>query len=376
MKKRILCAVITAVLLMTSACGSTTIEESTTASATTTTMVTTETTTESTTEQTTALDSSLKLLSPTSAIQKLESNFSVSSYSGDYYFEDFLKAGGASSDEDIVNFLVEKMLTDNLGKLINVMGSGCSTLAVKNTDGGRYFGRNFDWKKCNGLIMVSKPSKGYKSVSTVNTDFITSSLDFEIDDSILRIAALYCPLDGMNEKGVCVSVNMVNDSAKINQNTDKPDITTTTAIRLILNKAATTQEAIDLLKSYDMHGSFGYMIHFAITDTTGHSVVAEYINNKLVITETPVVTNFYLTPGEKYGIGSKQSVTRYEILQKALKENDEMTFEQVRDAMSSVSKKNFNEFESTEWTAVFDQKNLTVTYYHRENYTKGYRIVL
>lgn len=39
-------------------------------------------------------------------------------------------------------------------------------------------------------------------------------------------AALYAPLDGMNEKGVAISVNMIQDSAVIDQNTEKPDITT------------------------------------------------------------------------------------------------------------------------------------------------------
>ena len=39
----------------------------------------------------------------------------------------------------------------------------------------------------------------------------------------------------MNEKGLAVSVNMIQDSEDINQDTAKPDITTTTAIRLLLD---------------------------------------------------------------------------------------------------------------------------------------------
>ena len=35
--------------------------------------------------------------------------------------------------------------------------------------------------------------------------------------------------------------------------------------------------------------------------------------------------------------------------------HDTMTAEEVRDALNSVSKNNFNEFESTEWSIVFDQ---------------------
>ena len=49
-----------------------------------------------------------------------------------------------------------------------------------------------------------------------------------------------------------------------------------------------------------------------------------------------------------------------------------MTAARVRDALDSVSKDNFGEFESTEWSVVFDQSALTATYYHRENYEKAY----
>ena len=92
------------------------------------------------------------------------------------------------------------------------------------------------------------------------------------------MAALYAPLDGMNEKGLAVSVNMIQDAASINQSTDKPDLTTTTAVRLLLNKAASVDEALVLLQQYDLHGSMGMMVHFALADTTGRGVVVEYID--------------------------------------------------------------------------------------------------
>ena len=53
-----------------------------------------------------------------------------------------------------------------------------------------------------------------------------------------------------------------------------------------------------------------------------------------------------------------------------------MTAFQVRDALDSVSKDNFGEFESTEWSVVFDQLALTAVYYHRENYGVGYSFKL
>ena len=47
------------------------------------------------------------------------------------------------------------------------------------------------------------------------------------------------------------------------------------------------------------------MHHLAISDHSGNSVVAEYVDQKLVVTKAPEVTNFLLAQGEKQGIGSK-----------------------------------------------------------------------
>lgn len=44
------------------------------------------------------------------------------------------------------------------------------------------------------------------------------------------------------------------------------------------------------------------VVHFAITDSSDNSVAVEYINNEMMVTETPVLTNFYLAEGEKQGI--------------------------------------------------------------------------
>lgn len=309
-----------------------------------------------------------------SQVTVLESGFSSASFSGDDGFEAFLSQGGASSDGEVTRFLASAMLAD-----VSVGGGafGCSTLTVGTPEGHQLFGRNFDWQSCDALVVTSKPSQGYASISTVNLGFISQAggggLNRLLEQNDVRVlAALYAPLDGMNEKGLAVSVNMIQDGASIGQDTDKPDLTTTTAVRLLLNKAASVDEALELLGQYDLHGSMGMMVHFALADTTGRGVVVEYIDNEMVVTETPVVTNFYLAEGAKHGIGSQQSHERYDILTRALADHPAMTMEDVRDALDSVSKDNFNEFESTEWSAVFDLSEGTAHYYHRENYENSY----
>lgn len=314
-------------------------------------------------------------ISLTSEIMPLESGFSAVRYDGDYALDIFLEQGGADSDQNVLQFLNNILFNGNTDLQMGGSAFGCSTISVADTNGGYLFGRNFDWQACDALVVTACPKEGYASVSTVNLGFIRQSTGYAADmltDEMLTVAALYAPLDGMNEKGLCVSVNMIQDSAAINQDTGKPDITTTTAIRLMLDKAANTEESLTLLKQYDLHASMNYMIHFAIADSSGNSVAVEYVNNEMIVTETPILTNFYLADGEKQGVGTQQSHTRFEILAKTLEENPTMTPLQVCDVLDSVSKGNFGEFESTEWSVIFDQSALTATYYHRENYEKSY----
>lgn len=324
---------------------------------------------------------------PGTEIRQIENGLSAVRYDGDYWFSQFLEQGGATSDSEVVQFITGQLQLGSADIGFGTGGFGCSTLTVKNTEGETLFGRNFDWENCEAMIVQSAPSdevespphmgsaERYASISTVNMDFIRSGYGAglsNLPDEIKTLIALYAPLDGMNEKGLAVSVNMIQDSDVINQDTGKPDVTTTTAIRLLLDRAADVEEALTLLRQYDMHSSMGMMVHFALADKSGRSVAVEYIGNEMVVTETPVVTNFYLAPGEKQGIGTSQSHTRYEILMKRLNEGGAASMDGVRDALDSVSKDNFGEFESTEWSIVFNLEQGEVRYYHRENYENSY----
>ena len=316
-----------------------------------------------------------------SEIIELENGFEAVKFEGNDGFEEFLSQGGAASDSEVVRFLTENLIA---GTELEFMGEffGCSTIAVSSPGGERLFGRNFDWNNCEAMVVSSYPENGYASISTVNMDFIRQGAGNGVAgmalnlDSIRTLAALYAPLDGMNEVGLAVSVNMIQDGAVIAQDSEKPDITTTTAIRLLLNQAADVEEALELLSRYDMHASMGMMVHFALADKNGRSVAVEYVDNEMIITETPVVTNFYFAEGEKNGVGTAQSHERYDILMQALEEQGTMDMQGLRDTLSRVSKGNFGEFESTEWSIAFNLDTGTAHYYHRENYGNRYTFAL
>ncbi|MDE7416186.1 MAG: linear amide C-N hydrolase [Lachnospiraceae bacterium] len=321
-----------------------------------------------------------RVIRTAASVEKLEDGLYSMEYHGDYHFDGFLEAGGASSDLAVADYVIQDIAYGLVDLHLQGYGFGCSTISASDGTEGSLFGRNFDWGYCTSMIVRTAPPEGYKLISTVNMVFLNIGLDSLSEEMRMRIlsaAAPYAPMDGMNEKGLCVAVLMIEDRPAFSQDTGKPDLTTTTAVRLLLDRAASVDEAVELLSRYDLHASAGMMVHFAIADAAGRSVVVEYINNEMNVVETDIATNFYLTEGEKYGIGTEESHIRYEILTALLQEQKAFTMEDIRDALNSVSKHNFNSpFASTEWSIVYNQQTGKILYYHRENYDTGYSFQL
>lgn len=77
------------------------------------------------------------------------------------------------------------------------------------------------------MVVVAYPPYGYRSVSAVKMDFFRRGAGIEtafLLEEVLAIDSLYALLDGMNEKGFCVAVNMIQDAAAIDQHTENgPD---------------------------------------------------------------------------------------------------------------------------------------------------------
>ena len=323
-------------------------------------------------------------LKAAASVKKLDDGLYTLTYEGDYGFPDFLKQGGADSDARMADYIIG-FLTHGLWKSSGVdeteRSYGCSTLTVQAPKGGVLFGRNYDWQDCDVMIVKTKPKDGYASVSTCCLTFLGFGdgwVPEGIANQMMALAAVYVPLDGMNEKGLCIADLMAGDKTETHQQSDKSDVTTVSAIRLLLDGAATVDEAIALLAQYDMHSSIGTAHHFALADASGKSVVVEYIENQMCVTETPVVTNFYITEGDLFGIGSEQSHIRFDALTDALHNaNGSMNKESLLGCMAAVSQSNYPESrgdESTQWTLVCDTKNQAVNFYFREAFDHPYTV--
>ena len=317
------------------------------------------------------------------SIEKLEDGLYSMEYTGDYGFDKFLAEGGADSDSGVADYLVS-FLSRGFYKIDSKVQSGnfgCSTIYTQDKDGVYYFGRNYDWAECSAMIVHTKPKNGYESVSTCCLDFLGFGDEYAPDGSMMErmqsIAAIYVPLDGMNSEGLVVADLMAGDKEETHQKSGKAALTTTTAIRLLLDKAANVNEAIALLRQYDMNSSIGSAHHLSIADATGRSVVVEYVNGEMLVTETKVVTNHYLSDCEKQGVGSEQSHKRYDALTAY---TDPAGAEEVRDLLESVAQKNFPQtegsYEKTMWSIVYCPQGRCADFYFAENYARSYGLVL
>lgn len=280
-------------------------------------------------------------------------------YIGDYGFDDFLQTG-ASTDGELVGFIAQKLLK-GLPMDFDLPDLGCSTFAARTPEGDAIFGRNFDMYYSPALFVRTAPDDGYKSISMVNLAYIgfgEEKLPTNFANSFMALAAPYVPLDGVNEKGLAVGVLLI-DTEPTNQQTDKVDITTTTAIRLLLDKAATVDEALALLGQYDMHASANSCYHFQIADAQGNAVVVEYIGDEMNVIDSPMATNFLLTPGD-WDFGGGQD--RFAILENTLTEqNFVLTPAQGMDLLQAVSQPpREGKRTTTQWSCVYNQTRGTV----------------
>lgn len=296
---------------------------------------------------------------------------------GDYHFEDFLESGGASSDKAVSVFLTKHISKGFYSVDVTESGLACSTVSAYTPDGSHVWGRNFDWASSVPVIVKCVPADGYASISTCDFQNITSDSDIVpegIANKMLAIAALYVPMDGINEAGLCVADLEVNEGGMIAIDTDKPDLTITTAIRLLLNKATTVGEAIALLEQYDVHASGGISHHLAISDAAGASVAVEFVAGELVVVKTNTVTNFNLANGNT-AAGGKSAKQRFEYLSSLHKENEGfLTGEQVKHALVQVAQQN-GEW-TTQWSMVYEQDSLSVSFYFDCDFKKAYNFLV
>ena len=297
----------------------------------------------------------------------------------DYSIENVINRG-IEDDQMMIDSMLKEVLP-LLPVKMKAPNFGCTSFSLTDTDGDVHMGRNYDFKSdTSAMLVYCTPKDGYKSVAVAALDNVSANVpDENIKKKLASLASPFICLDGINEKGVSISV-LTLDSEPVRQNTGKPVISTTLAIRLVLDRAATTEEAVELLRSYDMYSSAGRDYHFYITDASGDGRVVEYDceseTRELVATPSEAVTNFFIIYKEKALPNQKNGIyghgrERYDAVMKVLEEEKgNYTNDTVWKAMKSAAQYPDPDdiTSNTQWSVSYNNTDLTAEIAIRRNW--------
>ena len=135
------------------------------------------------------------------------------------------------------------------------------------------------------VMVTAKPENGYKSWNIVDMADVGmmsgKSIDQWYSNAFQTVAATYCVSEGLNSE--FFGVSLISCPVAECDDTSKVNLTPFLAVRLLLDRAATVESAVTLLKEYDIDFSCG-TYHFFVSDKEGNSAVIEYVGGKMSVT--------------------------------------------------------------------------------------------
>jgi hypothetical protein len=178
----------------------------------------------------------------------------------------------------------------------------CSLFTVLLDEDHLLYGRNFDWQFSPALLLFTDPPDGYASVSMVDIEYLDIDsatvgdiADLPIVEWTGLLDAPYLPFDGMNEYGLAIGMAAV-PSGQMQPDANKETIGSLAIIRQMLDHARNVDEAVNIMKSYNIDFTGGPVIHYLMADAKGKSVLVEYYNGEMQVigSEEPwnIATNF------------------------------------------------------------------------------------
>lgn len=328
---------------------------------------------------------------------------------GGFYLDKFVEQGGVKSDAELIAFITSNITKGLIPMSIESSEIACSSFTAKSEDSDSLFGRNYDFSKTNVCIVRTEGGKGrHATISTADLQFVGMDVDKDVEglmNKITCLAAAYTPLDGINDAGVSCGIYMTyqggDKTVATDQNTDKPDFTSTTLLRLILDYADSVEEAVEIASSYDLHDSANTSYHYMVADASGKSAVLEWVAQKdtddndgskreLKVTyndedshigemegstDYQVVTNFIIQPGYYDGSASedKKGYDRYERIYEELNKTDGVVKDEwgAMEILRIVGRRSWNNDDSNSCTVhsvVYNLTDKTMMWTPNENY--------
>jgi hypothetical protein len=253
----------------------------------------------------------------------------------------------------------------------------CSTISFCTEQGEMYFGRNFDWDHDPCLIVQVHGKDGPSSVAVLDPYYLQLDQakleNLRLSDRLRLLLAPYLVFDGMNEWGVAVATMAATES-KAAVDPRKPTVVKPLMERIILDYAHNTEEAIALVRRYNIDFSgtefTGGPCHFMIADASGKSVVVEFVEGRIEVVVSPgpwqVSTNHLLfgkTDPENCDRCPRYRTASGRLAQRNLR----MDSTNMMEIMSSISVENW-----TMWTSVYNLATGEFQVAYRRKYHEPY----
>ncbi len=239
-----------------------------------------------------------------STLKKINNKLFLLEYKGDYNLDALLEEGV----KDILGLtrFVQKQVSRPITLNTKPGDFACCSFNTLNEKDQPIMGRNFDYKESPCIVLWTNPDKGYRSMTTLTTNFMLYGVKYQRLDKTKRplrlMAAPFVCMDGMNEKGLAIAILEIK-AEPTKQSTGKKPIIPPIAVRGVLDKCRNIDEAVEFFSNYDMQDLIGVNYHYFLSDASGKSAIIEYVNNKMVVkkqTDTChdlILTNHFLSEG-------------------------------------------------------------------------------
>lgn len=292
-------------------------------------------------------------VSTISSVKQLGEGMYTVNYRHDYQLDKAFESG-IDDERSLLKFICDEMY---FGYQVdaNLEKYACSAFVTKTPDEKYLGGRSFGLGGTDTLCVYTHPSDGYASISTVSTDMLNVGANNAYPTTSLEgraalLAAPYIAVDGMNEKGLFTALLDLS-MGETHMETGNRDLTVTMAVRLLIDRAATVDEAIELLRNYDIHTGHGWTQHLFVGDASGDGAVIEWHKGQMKVVKSPICTNFRLS--SKLAQDDPTGMCeRFGILHDTLEKHPENTPDDAMDMLEAVKQEYDNNIH-TEWSIVY-----------------------
>jgi hypothetical protein len=233
---------------------------------------------------------------------------------------------------------------------------GCSLFYASGDPARPVYARNFDWDRNPALVLHTDPPDGYASVSIVDISYlgVPAGVDPLTNESARRelLDAPLLPFDGMNAKGLVVGL-AADESARAEKVSGRPTVGSVRILRLMLDRAATVDEALALLALFNLDFDGGPPLHYLVADASGASAVVEFVDGRRVVTRGgppwQALTNFRIAGADS---GVKRADRRYATAQTTLDaRGGVLDWRQSLDVLRAVAQSH------TQWSVTYEPRS-------------------